>query len=48
MSNVEFYGESGDSPPLDSIARSLPADRLPDLLADLARAQAISPTTSRP
>jgi hypothetical protein len=38
MSNVEAC----ESPALDSLARSLPADRLPDLLADLARAQAIA------
>jgi hypothetical protein len=37
----EFFAESGGSPPLESIARTFTTDRLPDLLADLARAQAI-------
>jgi len=37
----EFFAESGGSPPLESIARTFATDRLPDLLADLARAQAI-------
>jgi hypothetical protein len=38
----EGLGFSGGSPPtLDALARSTPAEHLPDLLADLARAQAI-------
>jgi hypothetical protein len=39
----EGLGFSGGSPPtLDALARSTPAEHLPDLLADLARAQAIA------
>ena len=38
----EAYAVSGGSPPaLETLARSTPAELLPDLAADLARAQAI-------
>ena len=42
----EAYAESGASPPaLEAPARSTPLEDCPDLLADLARAQAIALAT---
>jgi hypothetical protein len=36
------YRESGSSPPVDDVARTLPVETLPDFLATLARAQALA------
>jgi hypothetical protein len=42
MSNKTHWTESGSSPPLDAVARTLSIEELPDFLASLARANAIA------